>query len=77
MTQATADYGYAHAAHSHAHAYILPTICRLVRSIGPRRVIDLGCGNGSVASHLSAQYEVASVDASESGIAQAKSASQS
>ena len=70
----TPDYGYASAAHSHAHAYLLPDVDAMLASLEPRRVFDLGCGNGSTAAHLSEKYEVIGVDASRSGIEQARAA---
>lgn len=70
--QATPDYGYTGASHSHGHDYLLPIVDRLLAGIRPERVFDLGCGNGSVAAHLAAQYDVTGVDASQSGIEQAR-----
>jgi 2-polyprenyl-3-methyl-5-hydroxy-6-metoxy-1,4-benzoquinol methylase len=66
------DYGYSGAAHSHAHDYLLPLVDRLLADLQPERVFDLGCGNGSVAAHLSKKYDVTGVDASRSGIEQAR-----
>jgi 2-polyprenyl-3-methyl-5-hydroxy-6-metoxy-1,4-benzoquinol methylase len=46
----------------------------MLANINPQRVFDLGCGNGSTAAHLAKAYEVVGVDASTSGIAQARQA---
>jgi 2-polyprenyl-6-hydroxyphenyl methylase/3-demethylubiquinone-9 3-methyltransferase len=44
---------------------------KVLEALGPNRVFDLGCGNGSLLSLLSERYEVAGIDASESGVAHA------
>ena len=61
----------------HAHAYLLPALGRALARLDPppRRAFDLGCGNGSVARWLAGRgLEVAGVDPSISGIAEAKKA---
>jgi 2-polyprenyl-3-methyl-5-hydroxy-6-metoxy-1,4-benzoquinol methylase len=68
------EYGYADAEHVNAHNYLLKPLDTALRDIAPATVFDLGCGNGSVAKHLSARYSVVGIDASESGIAEAKRA---
>lgn len=73
MTDAP-DYGYKDVKHSHAHAYLLPAVDEALATLAPQRVFDLGCGNGSVASHLAARYQVEGVDASPSGIEKANRA---
>lgn len=60
----------------HAHAYLLPTVERLItlhaQRSAPRRIFDLGCGNGSVAAHFTSRgFEVVGVDPATEGIAQA------
>lgn len=67
-------YAYANAAHDASHDYLLPVVDAELAAAGARRVFDLGCGNGSVAKHLSQRHEVAGIDYSESGIAAAKAA---
>lgn len=70
-------YRYADSGANHSHKYLLqPTFATLDSFFGnngrKRRVFDLGCGNGSVAALLSENgYDVAGVDLSEEGIAQA------
>ncbi|MFO0852021.1 MAG: methyltransferase domain-containing protein [Gemmataceae bacterium] len=66
-------YRYADATASHTNAYLMPHVLRaLVErawAAGPRRVFDLGCGNGAVAAELTAAgYTVSGVDPSEDGI---------
>jgi 2-polyprenyl-6-hydroxyphenyl methylase/3-demethylubiquinone-9 3-methyltransferase len=66
------EYRYANSALGHHHAYLLPAIDAILAELAPRRVFDLGCGNGSVAHHLAAfHYELAGIDGSDTGIAQA------
>ena len=61
-----------------AHAYLAPAVLRLVRALCPEpsaRILDLGCGNGYVASLLARLgYRVIGVDVSEDGIALARRA---
>lgn len=68
------DFGYRDASHSCAHAYLLPEVDRLLGSLDPSTIFDLGCGNGAVADHLSRKYDVCGVDISKMGIAEAKAA---
>jgi 2-polyprenyl-6-hydroxyphenyl methylase/3-demethylubiquinone-9 3-methyltransferase len=69
------SYPHRDAAQSHAHAYLLPAIDRILAEAAPQTVFDLGCGNGSVARHLSTRYQVAGIDYSKQGIEQARAAS--
>jgi 2-polyprenyl-6-hydroxyphenyl methylase/3-demethylubiquinone-9 3-methyltransferase len=57
-----------------AHSYLLPTIERLLKSaVVGARLIDLGCGNGSVTAYCSELgYDVVGVDPSVEGVAQAR-----
>jgi 2-polyprenyl-3-methyl-5-hydroxy-6-metoxy-1,4-benzoquinol methylase len=71
-------YIYRDAEFSHAHAYLLPRLTHIVgehfgaNPTTPRRMFDLGCGNGSVANHFaSLGYDMAGVDPSTEGIAHA------
>jgi 2-polyprenyl-3-methyl-5-hydroxy-6-metoxy-1,4-benzoquinol methylase len=68
------QYAYLDGKSSHHHAYLLPPLLEMLSEIkrsGSQklRVLDLGCGNGSL-SHLIAQqgYEVVGVEDSESGV---------
>jgi 2-polyprenyl-3-methyl-5-hydroxy-6-metoxy-1,4-benzoquinol methylase len=69
----THDYGWSDTKATCAHAYLLPVVLRsILREVGPapRRLVDLGCGNGYVAGQLAAQgYLVKAIDASADGIA--------
>lgn len=67
-------YKWGHASLSCAHDYLLPALLRELHLLKPRRVFDLGCGNGSVANVLERQgIDVIGVDPSEEGIAIARS----
>ena len=73
-TEAISGYVYSDAKTSHAHAYLLPALRAEIAnaSPSPKRAFDLGCGNGSVAAHLSKDgWDIEGVDVSEEGIAQA------
>ncbi len=64
-----ADYGYHSATATWAQSYLAPQVTRLLGGTGNGPVLDLGCGNGSLARTLLAQgHDVYGVDASESGI---------
>lgn len=66
-------YGWRDAGRTEAHSYLLPTVLNEVRTLAKGRVlrvIDIGCGNGAVASLLAEEgHLVTAVDASPDGIA--------
>lgn len=67
------EYEYADARPTEHHSYLLPRIARLLGT--PKRVFDLGCGNGSIAAALhELGHTVTGIDGSASGIAQARAA---
>lgn len=59
-----------------SHEYLLPELKRILTTqdnLKPRRLFELGCGNGSVANELvRLGWSVTGVDPSEQGISQAK-----
>ncbi len=70
-------YTYSQATCGCAHDYLLPAIIKVLRQVEVphKKVFDLGCGNGSVANWFTSQgYEVAGVDPSGTGIAEANRA---
>jgi 2-polyprenyl-6-hydroxyphenyl methylase/3-demethylubiquinone-9 3-methyltransferase len=72
-----AGYSWPSAEPTCAHAYLWPAVRRIladgVAGGRARRVFDLGCGNGATARALAAEgWEVAGVDPSRQGIAQAR-----
>lgn len=57
-----------------SESYILPAVSDMLARVGAKRILDLGCGNGSMSAKLvHAGYEVTGLDASQSGIALARS----
>jgi 2-polyprenyl-3-methyl-5-hydroxy-6-metoxy-1,4-benzoquinol methylase len=67
------EYGYADAAAAHTHAYLGHATLAALRAAQARTVLDAGCGNGSFTAFLrDAGFEVAGLDASRSGIEQAR-----
>ncbi len=69
MTDRYRDYGWADSEHTHAHAYLLPPIVREVQRWRCNRLVDAGCGNGSVAAALARVVpEVYGFDQSQSGV---------
>jgi 2-polyprenyl-3-methyl-5-hydroxy-6-metoxy-1,4-benzoquinol methylase len=52
-----------------AHAYLVAPVLKFLRKSGARKVLDLGCGNGTFTAHLAgAGFDVVGADASASGI---------
>ncbi len=52
-----------------AHIYLAPAVLTLLRRRGVRRILDLGCGNGTFTARIvEAGYGVVGIDASASGI---------
>lgn len=63
------DYGWAAAAGPKSCGYIAPRILGLLAQIGARRVLDLGCGNGTLCGQLAARgYDVAGIDFDRRGV---------
>jgi 2-polyprenyl-3-methyl-5-hydroxy-6-metoxy-1,4-benzoquinol methylase len=76
-TTEISGYSYSHSHLGDVHGYLLPLLGRELARHGPppRRIFDLGCGNGSVAKWLTeAGYRVSGVDPSDSGIREANRA---
>ena len=63
------EYGYHHGGEGWAHAYLMPTVEALVDQIRPRRLLEIGCGNGSTANRLARRgdLEIVAVELSELG----------
>ena len=69
------DPGYhgENAAHNDSHSYLLPAVKRIPAGLNlpqeRRKILDLGCGNGSVTAHLTTKgYDIVGVDPSEEGV---------
>lgn len=76
MTQAikTYEYSYQDSGLMNAHSFLLaPLLSMLPQPTQTTRVLDLGCGNGSLSNVIAKQgYEVVGVEESEQGFAIAK-----
>lgn len=63
------DYGYNNAERTHAHAYIQDKIVAMLDLESNKYILDIGCGNGSLARFLlKNNFNVYGTDASEKGI---------
>ncbi|NJP09718.1 MAG: methyltransferase domain-containing protein [Leptolyngbyaceae cyanobacterium RU_5_1] len=77
MIRTTQEYSYTHGAPLHHHAYLLDPLLQLLPRSQPQqpslRILDLGCGNGSLTQQLAqAGYLMTGVEESASGIAVAR-----
>ncbi|MER8611819.1 class I SAM-dependent methyltransferase [Mesorhizobium sp. M1216] len=68
------EYEYDTAEKNSSHRILLPAVKRILAEANSKRIFDLGCGNGSVASELSEKYSVVGIDASSSAVAMANRA---
>lgn len=77
---AKSGYRFSSAELSHTNSYLFPLLEKSLSSYfsktnHPRRIFDVGCGNGSTAAHLcNLGYDVSGIDPSKEGIEQANSA---
>lgn len=75
MTDRNIEYHYDSANETDAHKVLHPALVGIVREFKPKRVFDLGCGNGTTANLLSGEVEtVVGIDASVSAIRHANQA---
>ena len=69
-------YRYEESGCNASHKFLVPEVDRILQALSsqiPRRVFELGCGNGAVANHLElAGWHVTGVDPSVEGIALAR-----
>jgi 2-polyprenyl-3-methyl-5-hydroxy-6-metoxy-1,4-benzoquinol methylase len=55
------------------HHYLVPAVLKALRELGPRRVLDIGCGNGWLSAQVAkAGITVTGIDFTPSGIERAK-----
>ncbi|MBU1191576.1 MAG: class I SAM-dependent methyltransferase [Gammaproteobacteria bacterium] len=70
MEPVVETYGWQNPSEACAHDYIKPTILRILRQLAPRKILDLGCGNGALTHALrKAGYQAMGCDADSEGIA--------
>lgn len=73
-TNSHPEYAYTTSAAQHHHGYLMPPLLALLAppTVTPQlklRVLDLGCGNGSLSQQIAQQgYEVVGIEESESGV---------
>lgn len=72
MSSQNLEYVYDDPELNGSHRILLPPVEREIARRKPSRIFDFGCGNGSVANHLSRYCPVDGADLSDSGIAHAK-----
>jgi SAM-dependent methyltransferase len=68
------EYAYSDARSNHSHAYLRPSVAEFLRSLpADSRILDLGCGNGSmIAQFADWGFELHGMDSSHSGIRNAR-----
>ncbi len=73
LSHASSEYEWTTAGHAEAHRYLLPPVLELLRRHGAQRVLDLGCGNGSMSAAIGQHgFTVTGMDHSASGVAAAR-----
>jgi 2-polyprenyl-6-hydroxyphenyl methylase/3-demethylubiquinone-9 3-methyltransferase len=73
LSHTSNEYEWTTAGHAEAHTYLLPPVLELLRHHGAHKVLDLGCGNGSMSAAINARgFAVTGVDYSASGVAAAR-----
>ncbi|MER8578395.1 class I SAM-dependent methyltransferase [Mesorhizobium sp. M1423] len=74
MSKMNLEYTYDSHETNDSHNILLPAVDRIVAEFTPNNIFDLGCGNGSVAKHLSNRCVVTGIDPSISAVAIANQA---
>jgi len=75
-TKDISGYVYQDSGLNSSHSYLLPIVTHILKSLNfqnkNKKIFELGCGNGSIASELKKMgFDVTGVDPSEQGISQA------
>lgn len=67
--EAVTAYGWNCAASPTSCGYVTPLVLKILKRIGARRVLDLGCGNGDLCGQLAAAgYDVVGVELDADGV---------
>ena len=75
LSNATQEFVWEDTEVPEAHSYLVSPTVKVLREVGARSVLDMGCGNGSFSALLQSQkFEVVGCDASASGISLARQA---
>ncbi len=70
ISASSSEFEWEQAGDSEAHGYLLPPALKLLAADNARKVLDLGCGNGSITGLLASKgFVVSGCDASSSGLA--------
>jgi 2-polyprenyl-6-hydroxyphenyl methylase/3-demethylubiquinone-9 3-methyltransferase len=73
LSSASDEYVWDVAGEAGSHSYLLPAVLAELERVKARKVLDLGCGNGTLTARLGASgYDVTGLDHSSSGIALAR-----
>jgi 2-polyprenyl-6-hydroxyphenyl methylase/3-demethylubiquinone-9 3-methyltransferase len=73
LSSASNEYVWDVAGEAGSHSYLLPVVTAELARVGARKVLDLGCGNGTLTARLQHEgYDMTGVDHSSSGIALAR-----
>lgn len=62
------DYNFQTEDLSHHYQYILPILESVIKDKKPHKIFELGCGNGSLANHISQYADIQGIDPSESAV---------
>jgi len=69
------EYVWSTALANESASYLTPTVVRLCREVGAKRILDVGCGNGALCAELTAAgFHAEGCDDSVSGIRIARTA---
>jgi SAM-dependent methyltransferase len=73
LSHAASEFEWTIDGHPESHAYLLQPVLAQLRRHGAHRVLDLGCGNGSMAASIASHgFDVTGLDYSASGVAAAR-----
>ena len=63
------DYGWNNAQAPESCSYIFPRIMKIIETLQPKRVLDLGAGNGNLVQHIyNSGFEVVGVEYDKNGV---------